>query len=67
MGHEALERGKEVVQEAKDSAVETVRERGREETQELASSLHGNSQETPPTEISGSGGQPREEVAGQAG
>jgi ElaB/YqjD/DUF883 family membrane-anchored ribosome-binding protein len=44
-GHEALERGRAVAQEAKDSAVETVRERGSEETKELASNLRGGSQE----------------------
>jgi hypothetical protein len=45
VGHEALERGREVAQEAKDSAVETMRERGREETKELASNLRDESQE----------------------
>jgi ElaB/YqjD/DUF883 family membrane-anchored ribosome-binding protein len=67
VGHEALERGKEVVQEAKDSAVETVRERGGEETKGLASSLRGNSQEDSPTEVSHSQSQTQEELAGQAG
>jgi len=67
VGHEALERGKEVVQEAKESAVETVRERGGEETKELASNLRGNSQEDSPTEVSRSQSQTREELAGQAG
>jgi hypothetical protein len=66
MGHEALERGKEVAQEAKEAAVETVRERGREETQQLASNLPGNSEDAP-AQASGSGDQPREELAGQAG
>ena len=66
MGHEALERGKEVAQEAKDAAVETVRERGREETHELASNLRSNSEDAP-AQASGSGDQPREELAGQAG
>jgi gas vesicle protein len=42
IGHEALERGKDVAQEAKDAAVQTVRERGREETKELASNLRGD-------------------------
>jgi ElaB/YqjD/DUF883 family membrane-anchored ribosome-binding protein len=67
VSHEAFDRGKEVVQEAKDSAVETVRERGGEETKELASSLRGNSQEDSPTEVSRSQSQTREELAGQAG
>ena len=67
VGHEALERGKEVVQEAKDSAVDTIRERGREETQELASGLRGNSQDDAPTQMSGPQVQTREELAGQAG
>jgi ElaB/YqjD/DUF883 family membrane-anchored ribosome-binding protein len=44
-GHEALDRGREVAQEMKDSAVETVRERGGEEAKELASSLRGDSSE----------------------
>ena len=41
VGHEALERGREVAQEVKDSAVETVRERGGEEAKELGDKLAG--------------------------
>lgn len=67
VGHEALERGKEVVQEAKDSAVDTIRERGREETQELASSLRGSQDDDAPTQMSGPQGQTQEELARRAG
>jgi ElaB/YqjD/DUF883 family membrane-anchored ribosome-binding protein len=67
VGHEALERGKEVVQEAKDSAVDTVRERGREETQELASSLRGNSQDDAAPTQSSDPQDRAQGVVGQAG
>jgi Protein of unknown function (DUF3618) len=40
-GHEALDRGRTVAQEAKDAAVETARERGGQETQDLMGSLSG--------------------------
>jgi hypothetical protein len=66
VGHEALERGKEVMQEAKDAAVDTARERGREETQQLASNLQGNSNDEGPTQASVSEGQTREKLASQA-
>jgi ElaB/YqjD/DUF883 family membrane-anchored ribosome-binding protein len=64
-GHEALERGREVAQEAKDSAVETMRERGLEETQELASSLRGGSTEQ--NDASSSHEQPETPVSSRAG
>jgi hypothetical protein len=54
------------VQEAKESAVETVRERGGEETKELASSLRGEAQDDAPTQLSGSKDR-AEQVVGQAG
>jgi ElaB/YqjD/DUF883 family membrane-anchored ribosome-binding protein len=65
VGHEALERGREVAQEVKDSAVETVRERGHEETQELAASLRGDSSEQ--NDASSSREVPQASVSSQAG
>ena len=44
-GQEALDRGKEVAQEAAASAQETVQEKGREHGEELASSAQQNMQE----------------------
>jgi ElaB/YqjD/DUF883 family membrane-anchored ribosome-binding protein len=40
-GHDALERGRTVAEEAKDAAVETMRERGGEETHDLVGNLTG--------------------------
>src|SRR5687768_13611472 len=65
VGHEALERGREVAQEVKDSAVETVRERGGEEAKELATSLRGDSSEQ--NDASRSQEQPETPVSSQAG
>jgi hypothetical protein len=45
-GREAFERGREVVQEAGQTAMETAVERGKEESQELASSLQEQASET---------------------
>jgi hypothetical protein len=49
-GHEALERGREVAQEAKDAAVETARERGGQQTQDLMESLSGRKSSDTETE-----------------
>ena len=63
-GHEAVERGRTVAQEAKDAAVEVVRERGGQETRDLAGGLAGresSNQEAPQSEIQSgraSAGQP---------
>ena len=65
VGHEALERGREVAQEVKDSAVETVRERGGEEAKELATSLRGDSSEQ--NDASRSQEQPETPASSQAG
>ena len=48
-GREVLDRGKQVVQEAGETALETAKERGREEGEELSASLQakvGSSDET---------------------
>jgi hypothetical protein len=65
IGHEALERGKEVAQEAKDAAVE--RPFASEVARRQGSSRPIWDSEDAPTQVSGSGDQPREELAGQAG
>jgi hypothetical protein len=44
-GHEALERGQQVAQEAAQAAQQTVQEQGREHGEELASSAQQNMQE----------------------
>jgi gas vesicle protein len=44
-GHEALERGQQVAQEAAEAAQQTVQEQGREHSEELASSAQQNMQE----------------------
>jgi len=44
-GHEALERGQQVAQEAAQAAQQTVQEQGREHSEELASSAQQNMQE----------------------
>ena len=45
VGQEAVERGKRVAQEAKESALETAKERGSEEGDELTSSLEENARD----------------------
>jgi hypothetical protein len=47
-GQEALERGQQVVQEAAESARDTVQEKGREHGEELASSAQHNMQQATP-------------------
>jgi hypothetical protein len=54
-GREALERGREVVQEAGQTAMETAVERGKEESQELASSLQEQARETSSAETERTG------------
>jgi hypothetical protein len=48
-GHEAVERGRTVAQEARDAAVEVVRERGGQETKDLAGGLAGRESSNPET------------------
>jgi ElaB/YqjD/DUF883 family membrane-anchored ribosome-binding protein len=45
-GREALQRGRDVVEEAGETAIETAVERGKEESKELSSSLQGQARET---------------------
>lgn len=49
-GREALDRGKQVVQEAGATAVETAKEQGREQGEELATSLQEKARELTPTQ-----------------
>lgn len=49
-GREALDRGKQVVQEAGATAVETAKEHGREQGEELATSLQEKAREFTPTQ-----------------
>lgn len=49
-GREALDRGKDVVQEVGASAMETAKDRGRAEGQELAESLQDKARELTPSE-----------------
>jgi hypothetical protein len=53
-GRDAFERGKDVVQEAGALAIETVKERGREETVELSESLQDKAREAAPKEATSS-------------
>jgi len=48
-GREAVERGRQVVQEAGETAVETAKERGREESEELSTSLQDKAREATST------------------
>ena len=48
-GREALDRGKDVVQEAGATAFQTAKERGREEGEELSESLQDKARELAPT------------------
>jgi ElaB/YqjD/DUF883 family membrane-anchored ribosome-binding protein len=65
-GHEALDRGRAVAQEAKDAAVETVRERGAEETKDLTGSLTGHEGSDSAAEGSDMQSQPERQSAGQS-
>ena len=47
-GHEALDRGKDVVQEAGATAIETAKKRGREEGEELSESVREKAREAAP-------------------
>jgi hypothetical protein len=49
-GREAAERGKVVAQEAGSTALETMKETGREQSEELAASLHDHAREAVPGE-----------------
>jgi len=48
-GREAVERGRQVVQEAGETAVETAKERGREESEQLSTSLQDKAREATST------------------
>ena len=63
-GHEALDRGRTVAEEAKDAAVETARERGGQETQDLKDSLSGRESSDSQTDGSDSDGQSERASAG---
>lgn len=68
-GREALDRGKQVAQEAASTAVETAREHGREQGEELASSLQEKARELTPTqqETGASDSPPPTEVSRRTG
>ena len=63
-GQEALDRGRTVAKEAKDAAVETARERGGQESQDLMGSLSGRESSDSRTDGSDSDGQSERAAAG---
>lgn len=50
-GREAVERGRQVVQEAGETAMETAKERGREQSEELSASLQDKAREATSTDV----------------
>ena len=55
VGKEAVERGKQVVQEAGETALETAKERGREQGEELSSTLQEKTRSAAPAQGEGDG------------